>query len=446
MLLDFILKKCHLSETKEQIARNLFWAVFGKIVTLLGSLFVGIIIARYLGPKQYGLMNYVISYVSLFQILAIFGLDSIEIREEAKHKVPFQTIIGTAFTIKLIMAIITMILTIATSCFLNADLETTILISVYTLSIIANTLTVCRNYFMAIVQNEYIVKSEIARTFIGAGIKVVLLLNHADLMWFIAATTFDYFLLASGYSYSYRKKIGSIRDWKFDSKYALFLIKESFPLLLTSAAVIIYQRIDQVMIGQMIGTEPVGYFSVASRIVEILIYIPAIAVQTIAPILVRAREHSITDYIDKAQRFMNATLWATIIVAIITSVSSYWIIYILFGDSYLAAVPILQILSFKAASVALSSVAGHMIIIEGIQYWAIFRDIFGCIVCVGLNYMLLPRYGIIASAFIAILSNIAAGYLADAIIPAYRHLFIRQTKALFIGWLDLFKLKNLIVR
>ena len=59
-IIDRIIQKCHLSENKEKIVRNLFWAVLGKTVTLLGSLFVGIIIARYLGPEQYGLMNYVI--------------------------------------------------------------------------------------------------------------------------------------------------------------------------------------------------------------------------------------------------------------------------------------------------------------------------------------------------------------------------------------------------
>ena len=50
-------------DTQKDIVNNLFWAVIGKVVTLLGSLFVGIIVARYLGPEDYGLMNYIISYV-----------------------------------------------------------------------------------------------------------------------------------------------------------------------------------------------------------------------------------------------------------------------------------------------------------------------------------------------------------------------------------------------
>ena len=231
-IIDRIIQKCHLSENKEKIVRNLFWAVLGKTVTLLGSLFVGIIIARYLGPEQYGLMNYVISYVALFQIFALFGLDNIEIRETAGNHEKYHTIVGTAFGIKLFLAVITMIATIVTSFFLEADSNTTILVSIYSFSVILNSFTVIRNYFTAIVQNEYIVKSEITRTLVGAAIKVFLLFQNASLIWFVASYTFDWFLLGSGYYVSYKKVVGSIFDWEFDWNYARFLLRESFPLLL----------------------------------------------------------------------------------------------------------------------------------------------------------------------------------------------------------------------
>lgn len=445
-IIDHIIKKCNLSETQEKIFRNLFWAVFGKIVTLAGSLFVGIIIARYLGPEQYGLMNYVISFVALFQVLALFGLDNIEIRETARNYDAYNTIVGTAFVIKIILALTTIIAIIVTSYFMEADSKTTLLVAIYSLSVIFNTFTVIRNYFTAIVQNEYIVKSEITRTLLGAAIKISLLLLHAHLIWFVAASAFDFVLLSSGYYISYKSKIGILSNWQYNSQVAKYLLKESFPLLLTSAAVIVYQRIDQVMIGQMLDKTSVGYFSVAVRIVEILIYIPMILVQTISPILIRKREESDSLYKEKSQQFMNITVWFTFLMAIGTSIIAQWLILILFGPTYMPAVPILQILSFKAVSVALSTTAGHMLIIEGIQQYAIIRDVLGCIVCVCLNLLLLPYYGVVAAAFVAIASNIVAGYLSDALIPTYRHLFIAQTKALCIGWKDLSNFKQLIKR
>lgn len=436
--------KLHLSPTKGAIVQNLFWSVVGKIVNLLSGLLVGIIVARYLGPAHYGLMNYVISYVFLFMTFATFGLDNIEIREEARRQMPFQTIIGTAFGLKVGFGLLFMVLVILTSWQMDADGYTTLLIAIYSLTIVLNSFTVVRNYFTAIVQNEYVVKAEITRTLLGIVIKVILLLLHASLTWFLVAYMFDFVLLASGYVMAYHAKIGRIREWHFDHDYARFLIKESFPLLLTNAAVIIYQRIDQVMIGQMIDKESVGYFSVASRFVEVLVYIPMMLAQTITPVLVRIREQSQEEYVRKGQQFMNLSLWLSLLASALTSAVAYWLIRYTFGTAYLPAIAILQVMAFKAASVALSNTAGAMLVTEGLQRYAILRDGLGCLVCITLNYLLLPRYGIIAAAFVAIASNVAAGYLADALIPAYRHLFVRQTKALLTGWQDLVHVKTII--
>ncbi len=444
--LSRLFQQLHLSKTKEAIVQNLFWAVLGKIVNLFGGLLVGIIVARYLGPEQYGLMNYVISYVFLFQTFALFGLDSIEIREEARGQKSYSTIIGTAFFLKLFFGCCCILVAITTSWLMEADSYTTLLIAIYSLVVVLNSLNVIRNYFTAIVQNEYVVKAEISRTLISIAIKLILLMLDANLTWFIVAYLFDFVLLGTGYVMAYRTKIGSLREWHFDMDYAKFLLKESFPLLLTNAAVIIYQRIDQVMIGNMIDKSSVGFFSVAAKFTEVLIFLPMILAQTITPILVQARERSITEYQAKAQQFMNISFWLSLLVSVFVSVISYWLIRYTFGPAYLPAVAVLQVMAFKAASVALSNTAGAMLVTEGLQRWAICRDSIGCAVCIILNYLLLPRYGVTAAAFVSIASNIAAGYLADAFIPAYRHLFIYQTKTLLMGWKDIFNCRILFRR
>jgi O-antigen/teichoic acid export membrane protein len=196
----------------------------------------------------------------------------------------------------------------------------------------------------------------------------------------------------------------------------------------------------------MIDKSSVGFFSVAAKFTEVLIFLPMILAQTITPILVQARERSITEYQAKAQQFMNFSFWLSLFTSAFVSVIAYWLIRYTFGTAYLPAVALLQVMAFKAASVALSNTAGAMLVTEGLQRWAICRDGIGCVVCIVLNYLLLPRYGVIAAAFVSIASNIAAGYLADAFIPAYRHLFICQTKTLFFGWKDCLRVKSLITK
>lgn len=439
-----ISSRFNLSENAVKVTKNIGWAVAGKTVSLLGGLLVGILVARYLGPEQYGLMNYVISYVCIFQVFATFGLDSIEIREESRHPEERDVIIGTAFTIKIILAAITLAAVAVSVTITETDSFTRWMIMLYSVSIVLNSLNVIRNHFTSLVWNEYVVKTEISRTVIGALIKIGLLFAKAGLGWFIAVYTFDFVLLASGYCTSYRLKIGRMKLWRFDIKWAKYLVAQSFPLMLTGAAVMIYQRIDQVMIGKMVDPASVGQFSVASKFVEVLIFVPTIIAQTVAPILIRTREKDNDEYKKKSQVFMNVTIWGSIFMSVIMSLISYYVVIWTFGKAYLPAVLILQILSFKTVSVALSNTAGQLLIIEGLQKYAILRDGFGCVICVVFNLLLIPRFGTEGAAVVAILSNLSAGYIADLFIPQYRHFFKMQSKALLFGWKDIFKIKSLL--
>ena len=434
----------HLTGNKRKIVNNLLWATGGKVINLVGSLVLGIIVARYVGAEQYGLMNYVISYAFLFQTLASFGLDSIEVREESAGKVPYTTIIGTAFWLKVLFGAVCILLSVGTAVVMGESAYTVGLIALYSCYIVFNSFIVIRNYFTSLVQNKYIVLSEIFRTFVGIAIKLTMWALDCSLTWFVAAFAFDYVLLAGGYISSYRHKIGRLREWKFSSSYARFMLKESFPLLLTNAAVIIYQRIDQVMIGNMVSKADVGYFSVAAKFVEVMIFVPTTIAHTISPVLVQLLGSNLEAYEVKVQQYLNISVWISILCSVGVSLVAYWMVLYTFGTLYLPAVAILQVLAFKMASASVSAAAGTMIIVERLQKWVFFRDILGCIVCISLNWLLLPRYGAIAAAFVAIAANLAAGYISDLLIPAYRHIFRRQTKALLLGWSDLIHIKQLL--
>ena len=436
-LINKIISRFNISATQQKVVKNLVWAVVGKIVTLLGSLLVGIFVARYLGPQQYGLMNYVFSYIAVFQVFASFGLDSIEIREEAHRNDEKNKLIGTAFLLKILFAIITILLVILSVWIFEADTFTKWMIIMYSLSMIMNSFGVIRNYFTSIVWNEYIVKTEITRTLIGAGIKVVLLVIHADLFWFILSTLFDTVLLASGYIVSYRRKIDRIRDWTFDKATALYLIKQSFPLLLSGAAVVVYQKIDQVMLGNMIDKEAVGYYSVAGKFTEICLFIPTILSQTITPILVKAYHDNMDDYQRKAKLFMNITIWGTIIICIVICLISHPLIKYTFGIEYTAAVTLLQIMIFKTIGYASAQITGALIVIEKKQKYVVIRNIIGCIVCIGLNLLLIPRYGVTGAAMASVITAICTGYFSHVFIPTYRSYFYTQTYSFLLGWKDI---------
>lgn len=427
-----------MSPSRKKIIANVLWATFGKVVNLFGSLFVGILIARYLGPEQYGLMNYVISYVSIFTVIASFGLTNIEVREMSKRPDRKDDIMGTCFIIRIICALFGYLLIGTTLYVYRPDNYTCLLILIYGITLFSNCFEIIRNYFTSIVQNEYIVKSEVTRTIIGACIKIVLLYFNAPLICFIIAVAFDTVLVCSGYIISYQRKAGLISKWKYNKEFVPFFVKQSFPLLLSGAAVVIYQRIDQIMIGDMVDKESVGYFATAGKFLDIVLFIPMVLTQTVTPMLINKKKKSSNkEYDEYAKQFSSIIIWIALILAALLSLSSYYIIRYTYGIAYLMSVPVLQILAWKTVCMALSTTSGQLIIIDGIQKWAVIRNLFGCLTCILLNYILIPIWGIVGAAYVTIATVFVSGYLANVLIPSYRHIFKIQSYALFEGWKEL---------
>ena len=438
------IKSYDISEKKKRALTNIVWAIGGKVVSLMSVLVVGIIVARYLGKEQYGIMNYVVSFVAIFQVFADFGLDLIQIREESKNPHLRDKIIGTVFTLKLLFAVVAFLAILIFIFLLENNSEIRCYIMLYAFSVILNTTWVSRNHFTAIVWNEYVVKTEISRTLVGMLVKVCLVAFHLPLVWFICSLVLDSILLASGYTLSYIKKVDSVKKWAFDKTLANYMLKQSFPLLLSGAAIIVYNRIDQVMIANMIDQSHLGVYSVAVRFVEILVFVPTISSHTVSPLLIETRQKSMERYEYLSGVFMNVTVSVCVILAILTCLLSYPIVYVTFGQAYIGAASVLSILAFKVIGDALSQTSGQLMVIEGIQKYASVRNVIGCVTCVVLNLLLIKDFGIHGAAYVAIITIFVSGTLSDFLIPPYQKIFHKQIRAVFIGWKDIIHIKTLL--
>lgn len=439
-------KKINLSLKQKNIVSNVAWSLGGKIANMISALFIGILVARYLGPENYGIMNYVISYVSIFAIVATFGMSNIEIRELSRQEDKREIILGTCLVIRLCFSLIAYLVVVLSLFIFPTDRFTTIMILTYGLILFTGISELPRNYFISVVENKYIVKSEIFRIVIGAAIKIGLLFLKAPLEYFIIAQVFETLLVASGYYYSYRTIVGSVRGWVFDRTIVPFFIKESFPLLLSGAAIIIYQRIDQVMIGNMLDKKEVGYFATAGKFVDLILFLPSVLVQTVTPMLIREKESNCVCYEMKKRTFVSVITWISFIMALLVSIFAYWMIMYTYGEKYAMAIPVLQIMAFKAVGMALSATGGQIIIIENMQKWAFVRNILGCFLCVMLNYLFIPRYGIIGSAIVTIVTVFFTGCISNILIPSYRNILRLQIYAIFLGWKDIAYFRQIIRR
>lgn len=423
------------SDNQQRVVRNIYWAVVGKCFSIVSELLVGILIARTLGPESFGLMNYVISYVMLFSVFSKFGLDGIETREMAKAPEDKEKILGTSLVLRLGLAFITLGLVCVSLLAFESDTYTFWMIMVYSTSLVFSSVRTIRNYFTSIILNEYVVKSEIFRTVFGAAVKLAIITVYPSLSLLIVASAFDFFLVGSGYVVAYRKTTGPILGaWTFDPALAKRLLIHSAPLALSGAAIVFHQKINAVMLRNMLDNAAVGQFAVAVKLTELSFFLPEVFAQSVSPLLVKAHRDHRDMYARKKQEFMDIMVWAGILLAVIVSLLASPMIRLVYGEAYALAIPVLQVMAWKTVFTVMFSASGQLIIIENLQKYAIIRNLMAAAVTVVLNLLLIPVWGVVGTSVSMVLSMAVAGCLSHLLIPAYRPLFFMEMKGVFMGW------------
>ncbi|HIP51890.1 MAG TPA: flippase, partial [Campylobacterales bacterium] len=405
---------------------------FEKILRMIVGLFVGIWVARYLGPEQFGLFSYAQSFVGLFIAIATLGLDGIVIRELVKDESRRDKLLGTAFGLKFIGAVIVFFLLFIAIKFTNNDSMTTIFIFIISLSMIFQTFNVVDFYFQSKILSKYVVYVNIMSLFLSSIIKVFLILNEASLVAFVWVMVFDNFILALGFVYIYTREGLSLSKWYFDKILAFDMLHDSYPLILGGVVNSIYMRIDQVMIQNMLGSISVGHYAAAVKLSEAWYVIGIIISKSLFPAIINAKKVSEKLYYERIQRLFLFLIILAYIISIVVFFSSEYLIFSLYGEEFLQASNVLSIHVFSAIFVYLGVSSGRWIISENKTKLDLYRNIGAMILNIILNIILIRNYGIIGAAYASLLAYIFAFYVFDIFRKDTRRIFLLKTKALLL--------------
>jgi len=276
---------------------------------------------------------------------------------------------------------------------------------------------------------------------IFAAIKIGLIVAEAPLLAFIWALFAEGLLVATGLMIVYALQGGQINAWKTQISRAKNLIKDSWPLILSGLAIMIYMRIDQIMLGQMLGDESVGIYSAAVKISEVWYFIPMTVVASVFPSIIEAKKQNETLYYDRLQKLYDIMVLVALTVAILMTFLSDWVVTLLFGKAYLEASTVLSVHIWAGIFVFLGVASGKWFIIEGLQRYSFYRTLLGAIVNIVSNFFLISKYGIIGAAIATFFSQIIAAYIFDIICLKTRVLFWMKTRALYAPFL-FFKIRG----
>jgi O-antigen/teichoic acid export membrane protein len=404
---------------------------------MIAGLLVGVWVARYLGPEQFGIFSYVMAFTALFSSIAKLGLDEIVVREIVNHPGKKDVYLGTAFWMKLIGAILTIALIALTLPWTSNDKTTILYIFIISSGLIFQSFEVVSFYFQAQVLAKFISFCKLTQLILSSLIKIYLILTEAELVWFIWIILFDQITLAITYIFVFRcQKLKFPPFSQFNRSTAASLIRDSWPLIFSGIVVMIYMRIDQVMIKEMLSEDDVGIYSAAVRLAEVWYFIPMLLTTSLFPAIVNAKKSSEQLYYKRMQQLYSLMIWSAIGISIITTFISNWLILFLYGDAYKAASDVLAINIWAGIFVFLGVASGKWYLTENLQKLSLINTSIGALFNIILNLYLVPRYEIKGAAVATLISYGIAAYFMNAVHVMTIENFKRITAAFFFKKLN----------
>jgi len=389
---------------------NTSWLFAEKVLRMVIGLFVGVWVARYLGPEKYGLLSYAQSFVGLFTAIATLGLDGIVVRELVKDESRRDELLGTAFWLKVIGGIgVLVFVTIAVN-FTSNDWYTNFIIFVIASGTVFQAFNVVDMYFQAKVMGKYIAYVSALSLFAGSLFRVYLIISEAPLVYFAWAVVFDSVVLALGYVYFYVFTKGSFRSFlHFRKSTAISLLKDSWPLIIASCSFVIFSNVDNIMIKEIIGEFYVGIYKSAYQLVTLWYFLPGLLLSSLMPSLVSSHR-DLALFNIRILHLSTLLVWIAIFIFLIYNAFGKLIIEITYGQQFIEAVAVLNSLAAVNLLIFYNSMWNYWMMIENRTKRTLLFHLFTAFLNVVLNYFFIFKYGVIGASY-ALLMSLLISYL-----------------------------------
>ena len=396
-------------EGLRQIVSNLGWLFFDKVFRLGFGLFVVAWVARYLGPSDFGHLNYAIAFTSIFSAIAALGLSGIAVRELINEPDQREVILGSVFFLKLIGGICALVLSCSAILFIRPDDRLSLtLVFIIALGFLFQSFDTIDIWFQSQLLSKYTVWARNSVFLIVSSIKVFCILAKKPLIVFAVIGTFEIMISAAGLLIFYCAKHLRIKRWRADRLVMQNLLKDSWPLILAGFSIMVYMRIDQVMIGQMMGDRIVGVYSAAVQLAEIWYFIPMLISPSIFPSILKAKKIGGDRYAQRVQMLYDLMAFLAVLIAVVVFIFSKSIISFLYGSQYINASSVLSIYIWAGIPVFLGVAVSQFLIAENLTKISFYQALLGCITNVLLNLILIPKYGMNGAAWATFISYFAS--------------------------------------
>ena len=271
-LYKFTLRLIGVEETPNlaKVLNNAGWMLLGSGWRMLLGLGIMGAVARYLGPTRYGLLNYSMAIVALFNFVASLGLNEILVRQIVKDKQKHQQVLVSAFILRILGGIAAFCLSLGLAFLLHPqDILVFWIVGILSLGLVVSSFDVIDSYFQSQMQAKYTVLAKTGAFTVCCAVRIILITVQAPLIAFVWVVFVETILGATTLVFIYYKCgfLLNLKTW--NKEISRYLLSNGWPIFLTGMLSTMYMRIDQVMIGHWRGPQEVGFYAAAVSISEL---------------------------------------------------------------------------------------------------------------------------------------------------------------------------------
>jgi PST family polysaccharide transporter len=422
-----------LSPGFRKVLGNTSWLMLDRLVRMGLGLVVGVWVARFLGPAQFGMLNFGVAFVALFATLTTLGLELIVLREVVLRPEQTHEILGTGFALRAFGSVVAPAIAIGIVHIVQPDdAAARLLVSILSIGLLFQGFDTIDSYFQSQVQSKLTVIAKNSAFLVMTAVRVMLIQRHAPLWAFAVAVVLEQALGAVGLVIAYRWKVGSLAKWRFSKSLASTLLGHSWPVILSGMAIMVYMRIDMIMLKVMLGGQAAGIYAAATRVSEVWYFIPSAVVTSVWPAILRAKNDPELYYQRIGRLFSTMSLLAISIGGLVVIVSKPIILF-LYSDAYRAAAPVLAVHVWASVFVFLGVAQAPWDFAEEALKLGFYRTLAGGVSNVLLNLYLIPHYGAMGAAIATVVSYALSSVFGNLFSARTRPIFFMQARSLILA-------------
>lgn len=407
------------------VFRNSTWIIVEKIVQMMLSFFLTIVIARYLGTSNYGILNYSTSIITFFACIVKLGFDSIIVKELIDNRDKENIILGTTIFFRFISSLISILLIIALSLLYYDNNIMRLVIIIESFLLLFQAFSFIEYYFVSYLKSKYVSIAKMVAYLVMSIYKIIIILLKLNVVYFAICNIIDYLVLSLILFIFYKKDGNGLN---INIKYGFSLLKKSYHFIFSDLIIILYTQIDKVMIGNIMMQSDVGIYSAAVVIYMLYEFIPEAIVTSFKSKLFDLKNKNYKNYIVNLKRLFALIFWMSVLFSLAIILLSKFILNLLYGSSYSSALYPLIILSISLPFANIGIVRRIWMIEQEKQKYITIISIWGVIINIVLNMIFINKFGIVGASIATLITEI----FVNVIVPS----FYKKTRPVFKLSLD----------